>query len=115
MTPGTLNLCILRGIAFGVTMQLFEDDGTTPVDLTGKTPRALARRLPTSQAIDLAPTVTDYPTGILHIALTTAETMALAVMPSGQWDLVLEDDGTTERGPRLLSGSFTVQNPSTRP
>jgi hypothetical protein len=114
MTPGTLNLQIYRGITFSLTLTLTEDDGTTPIDLTGFTAYATARKQPTGAVkLDLAPEITDDAGGVIAIAFTDEDT---AEFPAAElrWDLVLENAGGERLGP-YLAGRCDILNPNTQP
>jgi hypothetical protein len=113
MTPGAYNLIIRRGVAFSITFTLTEDDGTTAINLTGYTAHALVRKLPTSAVVkDLTPTLTSAAGGIITIALTDEQTLAL---PAGafRWDLVLEDAGGSRLGP-YVAGLCDISSAITR-
>ncbi len=114
MTPGAYNLTIRPGVAFAITFAFTEDDGTTPIDLTGWTAHAHVRKLPTSALVkDLAPAVSDGPGGVVAIEFTDEDTAAFT--PGNfRWDLILENPSGSRLGP-YLSGLCAITLPITQP
>ncbi len=83
-----------RGASFRVGLVLLEDDGETPVDLTGKTVTShirLARDSDASPVDELVVTVIDASAGSVEITRGATDT---ALWPIGvlQWDTRVVDD-----------------------
>ena len=114
MTPGAYNLKIRRGVAFSCTFTFTEDDGTTPIALTGWVPYASVRKVPTGAVIlDLAPVLTDGAAGIVTISFTAAQTAALTA-GNFRWDLVLKNPSLERVGP-YIEGLCDISTLITRP
>lgn len=99
-----------RGDDIIVTMQFFEPDGTTPLDMSGSTFASQLRRFPDApDAIDFDADESGLAAGelILTILHAVAETLA----GTYAWDLQQTTAGVPETP---LKGTFTIDRDVTR-
>jgi hypothetical protein len=99
------NLSIDAGATYdAVEFKYLEDDGVTPVDLTGWTVRAQLRKTPSSSlALAVTPSV-DIPTGVISLVITAAQTSTLTESEY-VWALEAEKNGVVIR---LVNGKAYV-------
>ena len=96
--PGDYPLNLYRGDTRVWTLSFTEDDGTTPIDLTGKTWRSQVRETPdaASALMDITVDPTDAATGVLVLTLPATEWTGVATeTPTTKWAWDLE---STEAG-----------------
>lgn len=109
--PGTQNLTFVRGDTETVQVTM-TSDGSTPVDITGRTYASQLRTSPDIAAIAATATcsITDAANGVMQVVYTATSTAALD--PGYYyWDLQ-ETNGTTVT--TVLSGAVTVLADVTR-
>ena len=112
--PSRANLELYQGDDYSALVTVYEADGTTPVNLTGYTPRAQIRRDVADRAAEVLAEITiaiaDAAGGMLTLALDHDVTVTL----SGKllWDLQLTDSlgGITT----ILAGAVNVTSEVTR-
>ena len=100
MTPATLEIKIVRGLALGpIVIKCYSDlANTIPVDLTGWTPYAQVRKAHGCPSVfDLAPTVTD--TNEVTIEHTAEQTAAIKFEGRYFWDLIFKTPAGAIIGP----------------
>ncbi len=110
----TRNLVIRKGANFGPQPILVVDGNGEPVDLTGWSVYAHARKKPSiAIAFDLAPEITDEAGGEIQIAPAAADT---AEYPEGSfiWDVILQNPAG-DRIPYLANSQVTVRGMATQP
>lgn len=109
--PGELNIVSTRGDTCTLTITI-TSDGTTPINITGRTYASQVRRNwdDTSAAATFTCTVTNGAGGVLVISLTSSQT---GLLESGNyfWDLQENASGTITT---ILSGAFVVLPDATR-
>lgn len=108
---GELNIVTTRGDTCTLTITI-TSDGTTPINITGRTYTSMVRRNwddPTAAATFTC-TVTNGPSGILVIALSPTQTAALDDA-NYFWDLQENASGVITT---VLSGAFVVLPDATR-
>lgn len=109
--PGTQNLTFVRGDTETVQVTM-TSDGTTPVNISGRTYASQLRTSPdiTAIAATATCTITDAANGVMQVVYTATSTAALD--PGYYyWDLQ-ETNGTTVT--TVLSGTVTVLADVTR-
>lgn len=111
--PARLDLTIARGTDLLVEIAC-KDSEADPVDLTGWTATAHARRNPDKAlAFDLGAVLHDDSAGLVRLTMDKAVTAALTA-GDFYWDLILEDsDGF--RHPPIVAGRVRVLTPITQP
>lgn len=110
--PDILDLEAYQGDDFERVLNFFEDDGTTPLDLTGYEAAAQVRRWVDSDEPDAEFTIDDsaLDEGKVTLTLTGAETEVLSGAYS--WDFQMEDPGGKVR--TYIAGKVTVKQGVTR-
>ncbi len=105
---GLLNLFIVRGCTFEqLELQMQDVDGN-PVVITNFTVEAQVRTFPSDTlVVNLAPTVTDGPNGIVTIPEIIRTTTVSYELGNHRWDLLLSDSSGDPKV-RLLYGDFTI-------
>ena len=109
--PGELNIVGTRGDTFTLTITI-TTNGTTPVDITGRTYTSQVRRYWDDPAVaaTFTCTVTNGPNGVLVITLSAAQTAALED-GTYYWDLQENASGIITT---VMSGAFVVLPDATR-
>ena len=110
----TRNLVIYKGTDFGPLLIRVVDANGDPVDLTGWSVYAHARKKPSAAlAFDLEPEITDAEGGEIQIAPLAAAT-GTWTEDTYRWDLILQNpDG--DRIPYLAESIITVRGMATQP
>jgi hypothetical protein len=110
-TPAELDLVTTRGdtVTVNVTMTT---NGTTPIDITGRTYAAMVRRNydDPSAAASFTCTITNGPNGLLQLVMSNTATADLDPY-NYYWDLQETASGTVTT---VLAGAFTVLPDVTR-
>lgn len=111
--PAVVNLQIVRGCTFeAFELQLLADDQITPIDITGWSFEAEVRKMPgTTVIVDLTPTISDGPNGIVLVPSIDDETTKTYAVGGYNWDL-LGEDGDDNRQ-QLIKGRFPIVDPIT--
>lgn len=107
--PANLDITLVRGDTWEVIFQVREDDGVTPIDLTGYTVKIQVRRVPLdpeAPSLDLAIgtgiTVATPANGEIAVFAQTSGLVACEYV----WDLQLTAPGG--RIETLMGGKFTL-------
>lgn len=111
LTPQTLDLTLQQGSTVTLSFQLADATGT-PVDLTGKTFRSMARTSysAASASINFTSAITSASLGQFQLSLTATE---FAAVPAGTYVYDIEMvDGTTVTP--ITKGTLTVSPEATR-
>ncbi len=104
---GLLNLFIVRGCTFEELELVMQDENGAPVIITNWTVEAQVRTFPgDTLIIDLAPTVTDGPNGIVTIPEILDTTTLGYGLGNHRWDLLLTDTNGVKV--RILYGDFDI-------
>lgn len=114
MPAGQHDIVIEKGANYNLNLQVLQDDGSTPVNLTGYTVQAMVRILvdDANPVIDFAGHITITAlTGSITLYQSAAETAALT-FANGVYDIILTSSGGTKQ--RLLQGRVTVNKSVTR-
>lgn len=109
--PGELNIVTTRGDTCTLTITI-TSDGTTPINITGRTYTSMVRRYyeDVSPSATFTCTVTNGANGVLTISLTPTQTAALSTQ-NYFWDLQENASGVITT---ILSGAFVVLPDATR-
>lgn len=110
-TPGRLNLKIVRGDTQNIVVNL-TSNGTTPIDITGRTYRAQIRTTKDSGIVDASftCTVTNGASGQVTCSMSAATTAGLA-SGTHYWDLEETNSGVVTT---IFAGTVTVLADVTR-
>jgi hypothetical protein len=115
LNPGNLPMLMRRGIQFGKITVILKDPTGAVINLTGYTPRWIARpEVPSPNEYDFNPALTGTPVdGKVEIIRTDEETMR--DWPAGTYNhaLTLEDSSNDIFGP-FITGTLTVEDQSAR-
>jgi hypothetical protein len=118
MSAGRHDLIIEQGATFTRTVQWFQADGVTPVNLAGYSARMMIR--PSHPSATVLVSLTSTPaaglvitdaTGVVAITITDEQTAALEA-GSAVYDLELESSGGQVT--RLIEGDVTITPEVTR-
>lgn len=109
--PATADFCRRRGDTYPFTVTVAQNDGVTPVDITGFTFRLNVGPVENPDSQDSGqlftntPVVTDAVNGVITVTLLTTE----AATPTGEYfyDLVQVDNAGFER--TILSGKWDIE------
>jgi hypothetical protein len=106
-TPARVDITIRKGAAFVKRIAVLNTDGTVR-DLTGYTAKMQIRQDVDDVAtvLSLVPTVTPL-SGYVDILITKSQTAAMTI-PSGVWDLWI-DNGGSDSPEYLAEGGVTVK------
>lgn len=116
LLPGPVPLTMRRGVTFGPLTFELEDANGSAVNLTGFTPRWIARpEIPSPNQYDFGPALSGTPTdGKVIITQTDEETLRDWPAGSYQHALTLEDGTGQVFGP-YIAGPLTVEDQAARP
>ncbi len=104
---GPLNLGFIRGCTFEATELQMQNAAGDPVDITGFNVAAEVRvASATTVIIDLSPSITDAPNGVVTIPGINDETTKTYTADAYQWDLLLEDGSDNRQ--KMLAGRFDI-------
>lgn len=111
MAAEIVNLDVVQGSNFGIEIEVLDDDGVTPVDLTGWGVRGVAKNkysdLDSDILINLEPGVWDALLGKIRISLSPEQTAVLpiteAVYDVEKYSLVGESQAI-----KLMKGKFRI-------
>ncbi len=110
---GLLNLILVRGCTFEELELQMQDENGDPVAITNDTVSAQVRTFPEDTLIiDLAPTVTDGPNGVITIPEIIRTQTGSYELGNHRWDLLLSDSSGDPKV-RLLYGEFNIIDPIT--
>ena len=112
MTPGELDLGIVRGLTFSVQLTM-TDTNDDPVDLTGWSVWAEAKETTNCYIFDLSPVIDDAVNGVTVIQITD-EATALLKLGTYTYDLIFENSTGARLG-IFLTGTLTITDPITKP
>ncbi len=105
---GLLNLILVRGCTWEDLELQMQDANGDPVVITNFTVEAQVRTFPQDTLIiDLAPTVTDGPNGVITIPEIIRTTTVSYQLGNHRWDLLLSDSSGDPKV-RLLYGEFNI-------
>ena len=108
MTAGKLNINIDRNADYNIQVAITEDDGTTPVDLTGYTFAADIREdydQPVLTSFEVS--AVDLANGVISLLLTDEKSELLPI-ERGVWDLKMTD--TSDFVQYVLRGRVLLNN-----
>ncbi len=110
---GLLNLILVRTCTFEALSLQMQDANGDPVDITDFTVEAQVRTFPGDiLIIDLDPSVTDGPNGIVTIPEISQLSTGAYELGNQRWDLILIDPSGDPKV-RLLYGEFNIIDPIT--
>ena len=114
IVAGNLNLFVVRGCTFEALELQMQDENRVAVVITNFTCSAQVRTFPGDVLVlDLNPSVTDGPNGIVTIPEVSDDTTPGLLLGNHRWDLLLESD--TGVRVKMLSGDFDITDPITSP
>ncbi len=111
-TPAEQDLVVVRGDTLTITVTVYQSDGTTPVNITGRTYTSMVRQNydDPSPAATFTCTVTDGAAGELSMVMSAASTAVLEPQ-NYYWDL---QENASSIITTILAGSFVVLPDVTR-
>lgn len=110
MSASVINLTIEAGASFYQALRLINKADSTPFPLNGWTGRAQMRRRSRSAepVVDFTVEVPDPAEGLIVMRLTAPQTSAITV-PSGYYNLEIQNDADPDTVIRLAEGTVAVK------